>query len=151
MPRVSLLSLILVWSTCGVCTRVAHDGDACPHERTPRTRRRRSPRAILRDVFRLLRRGPPLSFSLSFFLSRFSRGAAHPSVHHPGCRRVTAPPERYALRLHRRTPRQHKYREIKALPPARPPIAAVATPFTFMASLKIVQVLELKFSCDNYE
>lgn len=67
------------------------------------------------------RRGPSLS------LSRFSRGSAHPSVHHPGCRRVTAPPERYAPRLqHRRTPRQHKYREIKAQPPARPPIAAVA-------------------------
>lgn len=153
-----LLSLILAWSTCGVCTRVAHAGDACPHERTPRTRRRRSPRATLYPE----RRVPTTveDYSLSLFLSRFSRGSAHPSVHHPGCRRVTMPPERYAPLLQHRATEEHlaniNTAKSKHNPPARSPIACSgytpSTPPTFVASLKFVQVRELKFSssCDKY-
>lgn len=101
MPRVSpLLSLISARSTCGVCTRGAHDGDACPHERTPRIRRRRSPRAALYPA----RRAPTVEGSPSLSLSIFKTLS---SVHHPGYRRVTPPRERYVPLLRRRMAEEH--------------------------------------------
>jgi len=86
------------------------------------------------------------SLSLSFSLSRFSRfGSILLDVHHPGCRRVTMLPERYAPLLQRRTAEEHfaNINSEKSSTTRSVSIVAVATSLTFV-SLKFVQVRKLK-------
>lgn len=135
MPRVSpLLSLILARTTCGMCTRAAHDGRrVSTRAHTMYTSTIRGPRATLYSARRVpttVEDSLPLSlyiciymslsFSLSIFKIRFRFPQCAPSgmpsrkgASREVCASTAAPNSR-------RTPRQRKYREIKAQSPIFP-------------------------------